>query len=475
MTFRLFALKRWLSFGIFAIISLNFSGLACLFADTLGEQKKQVYVIPIKGQISEPQLYILRRGLKQAIEHKANDLVLCIDTPGGSLSTTFEMMEALQNFKGRTYAFIDKEAISAGAYIGGATDLIYFHPQGLMGAAAVIQVTGENVQETLKKKIDSYLRARIRNLAKGHRYREDVIRAMMDEDFEFKIGDEIIKEKGNLLTLTAKEATQKYGNPPEALIGEGIVDSVEELLNKELGESNYSIISLKLTWSEEVAKWLNQIRAFLLGIGLLLLFIEFKTGGGFGYLGVGGVVFLLLVFASSYVAGLAGYETILIFILGVVLIGLEFFLFPGTLIPGILGIILILGSLVWAIADTWPNQEFEFKGEVFLPALRDVLGAFAVAFICALFIGKYFLKGWFWSKLVLKQSVPQNYGLSTIAGMPKTGDTAFTVTGLYPSGEIEVDHHRYQARAIIGMIESGVKVEIVGKDGFAFIVKKQEK
>ncbi|MFI5206329.1 MAG: NfeD family protein, partial [Candidatus Paceibacterales bacterium] len=187
------------------------------------------------------------------------------------------------------------------------------------------------------------------------------------------------------------------------------------------------------------------------------------------------IVLLLLVFASSYVAGLAGYEAVLIFVLGVVLIGVEFFLFPGTLIPGVLGIILILGSLVWAIADTWPNQRFEFKGEIFLPALRDVLGAFVVAFICALLIGRYFLKGWFWNRLVLKQSVPAAAGVSTVASTPKIGDTALTVTGLYPSGEIEVDHRRYQARAIIGMIEDGVRVEIVGKDGFAFIVKKQEK
>ena len=52
-----------------------------------------VYVIPITGAINRPNLYILRRGLKDAIENKADMLLLNMDTPGGRVDLTIEMMK----------------------------------------------------------------------------------------------------------------------------------------------------------------------------------------------------------------------------------------------------------------------------------------------------------------------------------------------------------------------------------------------
>ncbi len=82
---------------------------------------KRVVVIPVEGEIASPVLYILRRGLKEAIDEKADAVVLDMKTPGGALNVTFEIMEALGKFPGETVTYVNNEAISAGAFIAAMT------------------------------------------------------------------------------------------------------------------------------------------------------------------------------------------------------------------------------------------------------------------------------------------------------------------------------------------------------------------
>ena len=162
-----------------------------------------VYVIPIQGMIDKPNLYILRRGLKEAIRNNIEMVILDMDTPGGRVDTCLEMMKALDRFDGVTATYVNEDAISAGSFLAASTEEIYFAPRGKIGASAVIQGTGEDVPETARLKMESYLRANIRAMAEDKPQRADVIRAMLDANFEFKIGEEVIKPSGELLTLTA--------------------------------------------------------------------------------------------------------------------------------------------------------------------------------------------------------------------------------------------------------------------------------
>lgn len=432
-----------------------------------------VYVIPIEGQITNAQLYILRRGLKEAVANNIDAVVLKINTPGGDVQTTLEMMDALKNFKGETLTFVDKEAMSAGAYISAATDGIYFHPNGILGAAAVIESTGAEVSETLKQKIGSYLRARVRSYSTEYRYRGDVIHAMMDPDFVFKIDDKVIKDKGELLTLTANEAVAEYGDPKQPLFASGIVDDVDQLLAKQYKGASYHIKNFELTWSEYFARWLNTITPILLGLGMLCLFIEFKTPG-FGFFGITGILFLLIVFASSYVAGLAGHEAIIIFLIGLILIALELFVIPGIFVAGVLGILMLLGSILWALADIWPGDDFHITFDLFLQPLIDLALGLIIATAGILIIGRFFLKSWIWDALILRSSV--GGGIQTISTEPdqadaEPGDRGVAITDLHPWGEVEIKGKRYSARVAVGAIDTNMEIEVVGKEDFGLIVK----
>src|SRR3990172_5599377 len=138
---------------------------------TAPARKMIVYVMPVRDQIAQPALYIIRRGLKEAIERKADVVVLDMETPGGALDVTFEIMKALEKFPGLTITYVDKEAMSAGAFISATTQEIWFAPGGIIGAAAPVSATGQDIDETMRLKVVSYLRARVRAVSEGKGYR----------------------------------------------------------------------------------------------------------------------------------------------------------------------------------------------------------------------------------------------------------------------------------------------------------------
>ena len=162
-----------------------------------------VAVVPIQKDIGKPVLYILRRSLKEAMTTGADVVVLDMDTPGGRLDITLEIMEILNEFEGITITYINDEAISAGAIISSVTDYIYFSKLGIMGAAAAVASSGQEIPETMQAKINSYLDARIESYSQDKELRNNVIKAMMEKGFEFVEDGILISPKGDLLSLTA--------------------------------------------------------------------------------------------------------------------------------------------------------------------------------------------------------------------------------------------------------------------------------
>jgi membrane-bound serine protease (ClpP class) len=439
----------------------------------------KVVIIPVRAQIAQPELYILRRGLKEAIEQKVDTIVLDMETPGGALDVTFEMLKALEKFPGRTVTYINREAISAGALISAGTDEIYFAPGAVIGAAAPVLATGGEIDETMRGKIVSYLKARVRSISEGKGYRGEVISAMIDMDSEFKIGDKIIKEKGELLSLTAQEAMELYGDPPQPLLGTGIAENMDDLLNQLHGVGNFSVIRLEVTWSEQLAQYLTALTPLLLAGGLLCLFIEFKTPG-FGIFGISGILLLGVVFFGHYIAGLSGYEPLLFFLLGLTLVAVEVFFFPGVMILALSGAALMLGSLVWAMLDLWPGEPVSLSGDVLLRPLVNVMAGVVIAIALFLALIRYLPRGGPWGGMVLETAVAGEPGsirpinsLGTEATRTESliGQTGIAATALFPSGHVNVSGGRYEAKLPMGYAEVGTPVKVTGVAEFGLIVE----
>lgn len=448
--------------------------------------KQIIYQIPIRDQIGPPILDILRRGLKNAMNINADVVILDMNTPGGELGVTIEIMQeiidAFDRFEGPIITYVNKEAISAGAYIAIATNEIAFAPFAQIGAAEAVSGGGANIDSSMKRKINSYLKAKIRSYTKDYRYRARIMAAMMDANETLLIDGEpilaadgtVIQKKGELLTLTAEEAVKSYGNPPQPLLGSGIYKTVEGLLDEKCGKGNYILTKMDINWAEEVGLWLNSIGPIIIGIGLLGLFIEFKTPG-FGIFGIGGIIFVLIFFGSKYVSGLAGYEEVLFFLLGVSFVALELFLFPGLIIPGLIGFTMIIGSILWAMIDVWPDTEFNWSIEIFKNPIKELALALLTSTGLILILTRILPKTTIWNGLVLSSSVG-NLDSSTgidVNEKLKVGEEGKSISELFPIGQVLINGVRYEARSNLGKIPKGTSIKVIRVDDYELIVDKK--
>ena len=435
-------------------------------------KKHKVVIIPIREQIAPPELHVLRRGLKMAIEQGANTVILDMETPGGRLDVTFDMLKAIEKFPGKVITYVNSEAISAGALISAGTDEIHFSPSGIIGAAAPVSGGGQDIDETMKAKIVSYLKARVRSISDGKGYRGEVLSAMIDEDFVLKIGEEILKPKKELLTLTATEAMKAYGDPAQPLLGAGISPDIDSLMDTLLGKGNYTATRLEVTWSEKIAQFITAIAPLLLAAGLVLLFIEFKTPG-FGVFGIGGGVLLAIVFFGHHAAGLSGHEAALFFFLGFALVMIDLFFLPGFMLLAIPGALLMLGSLLWGMSDIWPDQPIEWKSDFLFKPLVNLVSGLAGAVVIFILLLRYMPSGGLWGKMVLESAIGGETTLSSAARQEISliGATGRTVTALFPSGEIEISGKRYDARLTLGTVPPGTEVKVLSVGEFELTVE----
>lgn len=437
------------------------------------------YVIPVEGPIDKPTLYAIRTGVKEAIAGEFDYVVLDMKTPGGRLDVTLEIMEILDRFPGQTLTYVNDEATSAGAIIAATTQEIYFSPKGTMGSAEVVGGDGKDIDESMKRKITSFLNAKLDAYTAEYPFRSEVIRAMMDPNFEFKIGDRVISPEGELLNLNALRAHEEYGDPPRPLLGSGIVESLDALLESlALGRSS-AVTRFEPTWSLELAQFIVGLAPILMAIAMLSVYYELQSPG-FGVFGIVGVSCFLVAIFGHHVAGLSGQEPLLLFALGVALVGLELFLMPGALVLAIPGMLLMIGSLLWSMADIWPSNtpDFEWTFGMFEGPLQTFMTGILLGVAAIALLARFMPKSPLWSRMVLTRAIVGNAGGPAAAPgqrqPPAVGAEGVACTDLLPSGEIELGGRRFEARLTHGSLARGARVRVVRKTDFGYEVEEAQ-
>jgi len=440
------------------------------------EEPKRVYIIPIREDKITPQLlYLVRRGVKEAMAAKADLLVLDMNTYGGELITTMEIVDCLNEFKGDTATYISNNAYSAGALISFATRRIYMSPQAVIGAAAPVQEApgGAGIQElqgTVKTKLISAMSAKIRAAAEKNGHNKLLVNAMIDETAELKIDDKVINEKGHLLSLTCNEASENYGVPPKPLLSAGTMTSMNELLDK-AGYSGASIKYIEPTGAETIGTWLMAISPFLLIIGIVGVYVEIKMPGTV-IPAVIAVIAFLLYFLGGYVAGLSGMEWALVFIVGLALLISELFVHPGTILPGLLGMVLIFVALVMAMADIYPGgPTLPTLPQVEIP-LTKIIVALGASMLIMLALAKILPRTPIYRSLVSQSAS----GVTTIAAQEQEqktqmGHKGVAISNLRPGGKAQFGNDILDVITEGEMIAKGSAVRIIGHSGREAIVE----
>lgn len=456
---------------------------------------KKVFVLPIRADIDEPMVYIVRRGVKEAIEAQADLLLIHMDTNGGLVGATEEIMEIINRFPGETATFIDRKAFSAGSFISAATQKIFMAPQSVIGAAAPVMMSpgGGGVQDmpnTMEVKMNSAISALVRTSAEKNGHDPDVIMAMIDKSRSLEkvvyeerdgtmtaVATNVLSEKGQILTLTDTEAAREYGNPPRPLLSAGTKQSVEDVM-AELGYANATRRDIVPTDMERLASWLTAISPMLLTVGLIALYIEFKTPG-FGLPGIVGLLTLGLYFASGYIAGLSGAEWILVFIVGLALVITELFIMPGTIFIGMAGAALMLIAIVMALVDVYPNPG-PGPGLPVIPNFSDQLQVRARDLVIT---AACFAAGvWLLSLILPKTSLYRQLTSKTASGVEadavitqtnaaRLGREGVTASPLRPGGKAKFGEDVLDVVAQGEMVAANTKVRIIGFSGSDPIVE----
>lgn len=132
------------------------------------ERRQEVVVVELDGVIDNVSARFLRRSLDDAANDRAAVVIVRIDTPGGLLSATRDMVGAIFGSPVPIVAYVapdGAQAASAGTFVAAATALLAMAPTTNIGAAAVVGGGGEDLPETLGRKVTEDAAALIRSIA----------------------------------------------------------------------------------------------------------------------------------------------------------------------------------------------------------------------------------------------------------------------------------------------------------------------
>jgi membrane-bound serine protease (ClpP class) len=444
-----------------------------------GAEPAPVYVIPAKDMIERGLVYVIRRGVEQAEAAGASVIIFDMDTPGGRLDATEQIIESITGLKARTVTYVNPNAISAGAIIAMATDEIYMSPLGRIGDAMPIMMSPlpfgqpQELPDSLKEKAFSPTVALIRSAAqrKGHDPR--LAEAMVRPEVGYTVDDTVICPPGQLVTLTSEDAARPVGKDKHPLLSAGTVKTLHELIER-LGFAGAPIVTVRITAAERLARIIEgfPLSGILLALGLLGIYIEIKTPG-FGFPGTAGILLLAVWFWGHHVAGLAGLGEIAIFIVGAGLLLVEILLIPGFGVVGLVGLGMMVTALLMAMIQHYPGAPWH--APMFVPDLEASILNLSLALLLVFFSGlalARFLPGtMFFHRLALETCETRAAGFAasetTSAWVGKMGTA---VTPLRPAGIADFGSARMNVVTQGQFVEKGVSVVVTEAQGNRIVV-----
>jgi len=446
----------------------------------------KVVVIPVGEDdlIIPARFEFMKRTLNLCNDQGAEAVIFDLDTPGGLAWDTISlMMQDLQQLKPRSYSFVNTRAISAGAMIAMATDVIYMAPASAIGASTPVMSGGAEMAAAERAKNNSAFMGMARTVVREKGYDVRIIEGMIDMDRGLIINGQIIIPKGEIVTLDSEQATMLINGKP--LLAKGIAKSIEEIKERESLQGE--IIIAEPTGFESIAIWVTRYAAILILIGLAGGYLEMQTPG-FGLPGFIAIGAFSLFFFGHYVAGsLAGQETVVvaaIFVLGIILIGVELLAAPGTILPGLAGFLCVMIALVYAMSG-WevlpPDGEVPATGAgislnfaAYAVGFRNfALGVSGAAIVITLLVM------WMPELRPFRVLILDSAAGGTLSETPamrdaaraKPGDSGTARSALRPYGTVELAGQLVEAMAEGEYVPSGTVVRVREVRGEKIIVE----
>lgn len=469
--------------AIAVVVGLILSWSAVAAAAPTGT--KTVFVLPVKGTIDQSMLYIFRRAFRDIKRLQPAAVILDLDTPGGRLLETQEILQWMGSLKPSipVYAYVNPSAYSAGAILCLGTQRIFMSPGSHIGDALPILVNplSGGVQEVpadIREKMISPTRALVRGLAQDNGHNVALAEAMVDPDRGFE-GGPLKCPVGELLTLTAQEATALLPPDNKPLLASAVVAALDDILPL-VDLPGARLVRFEEVGFERLARWITGFGPLLLGLAVLALFIEFKTPG-FGVFGISGIALLSLYFFGHYIAGMAGYEEMLIVFVGLALLAVEILVIPGFGVIGILGIVLVLVGSILALVPALPTHLPSLPGSDTLSLDSYVIGALwrtctsaGVVVVGVWLLSRILPRTPVYRKLVLQSALGHERGFVTGGGRYEhyVGRTGVARSDLRPAGTAEFGSERVDVVTSGDLIQRDRPIRVLRVEGNRIVVEE---
>ena len=418
-------------------------------------QEKRIFVIPVKGEISKATERTLSKGLQQADEKGYDFVIVQLNTYGGAVASADSMRSALLRFPVPVAAFIDNQAVSAGALISIACDSIYMTTGSTIGAATVVNQNGEPMPD----KYQSFMRAMMRSTAQANGRDPKIAEAMVDPTIvASSTGDDSLK----VLSFTMEEAIENN-------YCEGFAGRIQDVASLLTNGDNYILEEMEISSADKVISFLLSpvIQGLLLMVIIGGLYFELQSPG-IGFPSAAAVIAALLYFAPLYLEGLAENWEILLFAAGILLIIAEIFIIPGFGIAGISGITLTILALVFAMID---NNLFYFKGNlnfiVIVKPLSIVMVSALSSLVVSIWLAGRVFPGKSFSHLALRTKLDSSNGYIGVEDINNNliGKVGIAASSLRPAGKIEIEGKWYDATIEFGMADKGEELVVTKFEG----------
>ena len=418
----------------------------------------KVFIFSLHDEIAKPAERRVEKALKQAREQNADVVVMSLNTFGGQLDVADSLRTMLLNYPVPTIVWIEQNAASAGALISIACDSIYMKKGSTIGAASVVNQTGE----LLPDKYQSYMRGMMRATAEQTGRNPKIAEGMVTPNGYLTD----VADTGQIITLTTAEAIRhKYCN--------GEAASIEQVL-EQIGAANAERVYLQLSWVDHVLAFLLNpvVNSILLLLIIGGLYFELQSPG-IGFPLAAAVTAAALYFAPLYLEGLAANWEILLFVVGIMLILVEIIIIPGFGVAGVTGIVFAVAGLTLSLVD---NNFFDFTFTAPLDIMYSLLRVFLVlglGLALAVIFGGSLFNTRFAQKIVLTdtQENVQAYVTDTRSLNALVGKTAFAQTVLRPSGVVTVNGETYDAITDGAFLNKGQTATVIEVRGNYLVVR----
>jgi len=476
-----------------------------VLTETQLDRAPDAYKFTLSGDIDGGTREAIGRIVRDVKRKKGNMLFLTIAATGGDLSAARGLADDLRDAAQGEDAvmvvgFIPDGAPDAAAFVAlGCSDIVMSKradatDPGTEPGEATLGDFGASIKANKAGTLDAH-RKSLRDLAEKRFMPPILVDGLFDRDLEIvQVQNTTQRSQRRLMSRAEAEADKDKWTVLRTVKPAGQYLKLTASLAEELGVARFTVEGrdpaavyglygvtpdkvkdVSAHWVDKFAEFLRNpaVTVLLVVIGFTGLILELKVPG----LTVPGIVaalcFIMVFWSQSRFSGEMFVLALLLFLLGLALLGLEIFVLPGFGAPGIIGILCMLAGLGLVTFEKVPDtsDQWGMLGIRMVTYLGGVMGAVVLAFIIARFLPNVPYA----NRMVLmapgdgpaSSALPGAAEAAALLGAIGTANTP-----LRPAGVVRFADRFVDVVSDGGFVGAGTRVQVVAVEGTRIVVKE---